>query len=75
MIYKPNILLCCSSSAIILNSLYGYKINKINLCVLDSLSAVASLTYWLDTQNIYKRNSFEGLNEKFNLVLNAHHYL
>ena len=25
MIYKPNILLCCSSASFILTSLYGYK--------------------------------------------------
>ncbi len=56
MIYRPNIILCCSSSALILNSLYGYKIKKINLCVIDSLSAVASLIYWLDTKNMNKRN-------------------
>ena len=28
MIYKPNILLCCSSASFILTSLYGYKKQK-----------------------------------------------
>jgi len=55
MIYKPNIILTCTSSLLILNSLYGYKLNKNNLYIIDSLSSVASLTYWLDPQNREKR--------------------
>ena len=55
MIYKYNILLSFTSSALILNSIYGYRIYKNNLYIIDSLSSIASLTYWLDTNNIEKR--------------------
>ena len=54
MIYKPNILLCCSSGAFLLTSLYGYKKQQY-MYQFDLLSACCSLMYWADPTNTYKR--------------------
>jgi hypothetical protein len=54
MIYKPNVLLCCSSAGFILTSLYGYKKSHY-MFQIDLLSASFSLVYWADPTNRYKR--------------------
>ena len=54
MLYKPNILLCCSSGCFLLTSLYGYKKQQY-MYQFDLLSACCSLMYWADPTNTYKR--------------------
>lgn len=56
MIYNPNKLLTISSTLLLINSLYGFKINNNKLYRIDSISSFASIIYWLDPTNIYKRN-------------------
>lgn len=55
MIYNPNKLLTISSTLFLINSLYGFKINN-KLYRIDIISSFASIIYWLDPTNIYKRN-------------------